>query len=1300
MSTRTHPLPLRAALAACLIIACTETSPSDVPGEPAPLGPASSAPLLAAGTPFLVKDLASTTRQPYYLSKPGSFTAVGNTVFFVVDNGVFGSELWKVEGASPGISLVGDLLPGAESSAPSHLTAMNGKLYFAATTAVGTRAPSALWSSDGTAQGTRPLVALGAQPSFITQKDGFLYFEAPSLGSSAGVELWKSDGTPQGTVRLKALTSTVRSVSTDAAWVGNTLFFTVHDIAQGHTLWKTDGTTAGTVLVEDVLPSTSPYERLFRFTVVNGVLLFQTPGAGDWRYQLWRSDGTAEGTFPLLSLQTYSGGSAVVQPVIAGSAAYFPQWDSEAGLELWRTDGTSAGTVRVTDIFAGTSGSSPMHLAALGEEVFFVAKIDNFNTWELWKTNGTTAGTARVTLPTGWHPSGEYGPPMAASPSAVFFVAYSSPSGTQLWKTDGTATGTVQVTTGSYPGLDSPTPQGWLGGALYFTTFDDRLWRSDGTATGTIALGGLHSLQESSSPRNGVNLGGSLLFVSGSAGNSGLTSSSGTAQETFFLYGSNPIGLQPADGQLFFWEHSNVSTNTERFQLKRTDGSSLGTVALKSFSEERSSSDRARPPSSTLLGGALFFATDPTGSELPAVWKSDGTVQGTMAAVTLRQDDFFVLTPRLLTTVGNRLFFAGGFGFGSDALWTSDGTQAGTRRVKDFTASAGPWSLRYLTGVGGTAFLWADTQAEGSSLWKSDGTTAGTVLLARLSANDRVLPGPTTTAVLNGELYFATAPLMEPPQLWKTNGQQVVRVATFGSLNGGPAPSHFTAFNGALLFWAHDVEHGYELWRTDGTTAGTVRVKDINPGPASAVGTPGALVALGPGGPLLFGASDGASGMELWQTDGTAAGTVPLADIAPGPASSSPASLAVAGPHLYFQAWNESSGTELWALSRPVTDTEPPQLTCPSPQVAEATSPYGASSVTYPPATASDTSGVRPVVRYSSPSGSYFYMGSNPVTVTALDDTGNSATCTFTLTVRDTLPPTVTCPGPKSLEANTAGGAVNWNTPAATARDIASTPQVSYLPAAGSVLPVGTTQVRATATDGVGLMATCSFPVTVKDTTAPSLEECPAEIQVEATRPEGAAVSFTLPRAFDVVAPPEVSAAPAADSLFALGRTEVTITARDGVGNQTRCTFPITVVDTTAPSITCPPAQQVVAAANAQGAAVVWPAATAQDSVSEARVSYSQEPGSQFALGTHAVTVTATDASGNSQQCSFTVRVTQAEQPGPGPAPEPEPAPGPEQPPESGCGCGQSSGQGAALLGLGVLAMLSLPRRRRATLAG
>ena len=88
--------------------------------------------------------------------------------------------------------------------------------------------------------------------------------------------------------------------------------------------------------------------------------------------------------------------------------------------------------------------------------------------------------------------------------------------------------------------------------------------------------------------------------------------------------------------------------------------------------------------------------------------------------------------------------------------------------------------------------------------------------------------------------------------------------------------------DGTLFFAAFDPKHGEELWKSDGTEAGTVLVKDINPGPASS--SPGGFANIG--GTVFFSALDPLVGDELWKTDGTPEGTVLGADISPGPGSS------------------------------------------------------------------------------------------------------------------------------------------------------------------------------------------------------------------------------------------------------------------------------------------------------------------------------------------------------------------------------------------------------------------------------
>ncbi|HLQ24532.1 MAG TPA: ELWxxDGT repeat protein, partial [Acidiferrobacterales bacterium] len=91
------------------------------------------------------------------------------------------------------------------------------------------------------------------------------------------------------------------------------------------------------------------------------------------------------------------------------------------------------------------------------------------------------------------------------------------------------------------------------------------------------------------------------------------------------------------------------------------------------------------------------------------------------------------------------------------------------------------------------------------------------------------------------------------------------------------SPNGLTVFNGALYFAANDGAHGVELWKTDGTAGGTMMVQDINSGLNDS--SPNGLTAFN--GALYFAADDGVHGVELWKTDGTMGGTMMLQDINP-----------------------------------------------------------------------------------------------------------------------------------------------------------------------------------------------------------------------------------------------------------------------------------------------------------------------------------------------------------------------------------------------------------------------------------
>lgn len=130
-------------------------------------------------------------------------------------------------------------------------------------------------------------------------------------------------------------------------------------------------------------------------------------------------------------------------------------------------------------------------------------------------------------------------------------------------------------------------------------------------------------------------------------------------------------------------------------------------------------------------------------------------------------------------------------------------------------------------------------------------------------------------------------------------------------LSGGSDPASITPVGPVTFFVASSPATGYELWRTDGTAAGTVLVKDIVPG--WDYSDPHNLTNVN--GTLFFVANDGSSGSELWKSDGTAAGTVQVADVRPGAGSSGPSSLTVLGSAVLFSATDDTYGTELWKVA-------------------------------------------------------------------------------------------------------------------------------------------------------------------------------------------------------------------------------------------------------------------------------------------------------------------------------------------------------------------------------------------------
>jgi hypothetical protein len=191
--------------------------------------------------------------------------------------------------------------------------------------------------------------------------------------------------------------------------------------------------------------------------------------------------------------------------------------------------------------------------------------------------------------------------------------------------------------------------------------------------------------------------------------------------------------------------------------------------------------------------------------------------------------------------------------------------------------------------------------------------------------------------------------------------------------------------------------------------------------------------------------------------------------------------------------------------------------------------------------------------------------------------------------------------------------------------------------------PLGTTTVMLTVTDDQGASATCTATVTVVDNTPPVVS-CPAGTTASADANCRAPIpnvtgsviaSDNCPLAGSLM----ITQSPAAGTLVGLGTHSIAVTVTDAAGNATTCSTTFTVVDISQPAITCP-ANITVDGSNISGGAAVTFTATATDNCdSTPTVSCTPASGSFFPFGTTTVNCMATDDSGNSASCSFTVRV-------------------------------------------------------------
>ena len=259
---------------------------------------------------------------------------------------------------------------------------------------------------------------------------------------------------------------------------------------------------------------------------------------------------------------------------------------------------------------------------------------------------------------------------------------------------------------------------------------------------------------------------------------------------------------------------------------------------------------------------------------------------------------------QLIDLNGVLIFEATDGAYNASELWRSDGTVAGTYVITVISTEGIGVNYPSMAIANGALFFSAKSPNDGEQLYETNGTAAGTKMVLDINT-DSNSASPQFLTNVNGTVFFAAyADEDSGLELWKTDGTAAgtVHVYTFGALNsyGNSTIANLTAVGSTLFFTVTDPTTGNELWSSDGTTAGTGLVKDIYPGyQGSTVASSFPNNLLNVDGTLYFFAS-GTSGAGLWKSDGTEAGTVLIQNV-------DGADLINVGTELYF-----NGNGELW----------------------------------------------------------------------------------------------------------------------------------------------------------------------------------------------------------------------------------------------------------------------------------------------------------------------------------------------------------------------------------------------------
>jgi len=697
-----------------------------------------------------------------------------------------------------------------------------------------------------------------SNPEFLGKLGNVSLYQAYVDGQ---YRLVRSDGTAAGTFTIKSFTGYGVYTYSLLPFIANSSrgYFVAHDSATGFEVWTTDGTAAGTRLVAELVPGNGDFPQL-RGMAGNG-LVFDILTEDHVR-QIYFTDGT-NGAVKVADIADPTTIYINMEFAAAAGKFYFTALDADCNncFTLWSSDGTASGTQRLTGLSDFSTTPFPRSLRAVGNRVVLTSAVGG-GAGGLFAIDPATDDISLVMAPSSGPVSN-----ITVMNGYAYLVGRFAANSEELWRSDGTVGGTTQVTT------IQPTPgagnfsfdnMAVVGDRILLSANDGtngmQLWSTDGTVnneTRITAMPGITSWDLDSLPATGRNL--VLKAIAGTT--TTLVRTDGTLAGTRPLpttFESQPLTFLDYTGdaarEFLRFSHPGPGNVTSYSLFRYTPGAATELTLLRT-----GSNSELAESSLSMLNGALFFnaADAAQGDEL---WINDAA--GTRVFANLAPEnatgDSYALW---LTTWNGRGVFVASDGTHGDELWESDGTEAGTRLLFDLNPGPDGSSVSDLMVLDGALYFFA-----------FDGTASRFMKLA---------PGSTAPELLTTLDPQADMPAGYPPLVGRCGG---ARHAILG---------------GRLYFAAGTPDHGFELWTSDGSAAGTRELLDIH---SSGDATPCDFTLMN--GRLYFSADGGTGngGIELWSTDGTAGGTRRVVDLAAAAAGSNPQSLVAMDDRLYFVA--------------------------------------------------------------------------------------------------------------------------------------------------------------------------------------------------------------------------------------------------------------------------------------------------------------------------------------------------------------------------------------------------------------